>query len=127
MNIFERGQATINRVTNDPAGTGVSVLYTRGATTNALVVTPANINQDTTAQPSPTARNQDRERFYFIVVADLVAAGFGGEPVNGDRVTEVLGGVPQVWEFTTNRTEPGDQWNAQRDRVRIRCIRKVLS
>ena len=41
MNLHERGQTVLNRVTNGTAGTGVAVLYTRGATTAALVLTPA--------------------------------------------------------------------------------------
>lgn len=126
MNIHERGQAVLNRVTSSTAGTGVSVLYTRGVTTAALVATPAKIDPDATAQPTATTRSQDRERHYFIVLADLTAAGFG-EPQNGDRITEVIGGAPTVWEVTPRRTAPDDELNTQRDRVRVRCIRKVLA
>lgn len=127
MNIHERGQVVLNRVTGSTAGTGVNVLYTRGATTAPLVVTPAVIDPDVTAQPSPTARSQDKERHYFIVIADLVAAGFGNEPQNGDRITEVLNGAATVWEVTPRRTSPEDEWNTQRNRVKVRCIRKVLA
>lgn len=126
MNLHERGQRVLNRVTNSTAGTGVAVLYTRGATTAAMVITPATPDADASTQPSPTGRNQDKERFYFIVLADLVAAGLN-EPQDGDRITEVIGGTPTVWEVSPRRTEPDQQWNTQRDRVRVRCIRKVLA
>lgn len=124
--LHERGQKVLNRVTGSTAGTGVSVLYTRGATTAPLVATPATPDADASTQPSPTGRNQDKERFYFLVLADLTAAGLG-EPQDGDRITEVIGGTPTVWEVTPRRTEPERQLNTQRDRVRVRCIRKVLA
>ena len=127
MNIHERGQLIQNRGTNSTAVSGVSVLYSRkDVGTFPLVVTPTTIGVDTSTQPSPTGRNQDRERFYFIVVADLVALGLG-EPQNGDRLTEVIGGVSMMWEVSPRRTEPDEQWNTQRDRIRVRCIPKVLS
>lgn len=126
MNLHERGQRVLNRVTNSTAGTGVAVLYTRGATTAALVVTPTTPDPDTTAQPSPTGRSADKDRYYYAVLADLVTAGFG-EPLEGDRITEVLNGVPTVFEVSPRRTEQAEQWNTQRDRVRIRCVKRTLA
>ena len=126
MNIHERGQKILNRTTNSAAGTGVSVLYTRGSTTAALVVTPAKLSEDASTQPSPTGRNSDKERHYFVVLADLVAAGLG-EPLEGDRITEVLNGTPCVFEVAPRRTEPEDRWNTQRDRVRVRTIPRKLA
>jgi hypothetical protein len=126
VNLHQRGQVLLNRVTKSETGTGVSVLYTRGATTAPLVITPATPDADASTQPSPTGRNQDKERFYFVVMADLTAAGLN-EPQDGDRITEVIGGTPTVWEVSPRRTEPDTQWNTQRDRVRVRCSRKVLA
>ena len=127
MNLHQRGQRLLNRVTRSETGTGVSVLYTRGATTAPLVVTPSVEDLDATTQPSPTARNLDRERDYLIVLADIVSAGFG-VPADGDRITETLNGVAETFEVTARRTEPAWRWaDAQRTRVRVHTIRKVLA
>jgi len=125
-NIHARGQRVLNRGRNSTAVSGVSVLYTRGATTVPLVATPLTPDADANTQPSPTGRNADKERFYSVVLADLTSAGFG-EPQEGDRITEVLGGVACVFEVTPRRTEQAEQWNTQRDRVRVRCIPRRLS
>ncbi len=126
MNIHERGQKILNRGTRSTAVSGVSVLYTRGEMTAPLVVSPAKLSEDASTQPSPTGRNSDKERHYFIVLADLVAAGFG-EPLDGDRITEVLNGEPCVFEVAPRRTEPEDRWNTQKDRVRVRTIPRKLA
>ena len=125
MNLHERGQALLNRVTADAAGTGVSVTYTRGATTATLTVTPSRENQDAVTQPSPGTRSTDRERDYLITYANLVTAGLN-EPEEGDRITEVLAGVSAVFEVVRRRTEPAWRWaDVQRTRVRVHTVRKV--
>lgn len=126
MNIHQRGQKVLNRGRKSTAVSGVSVLYTRGGTTVPLVVTPTTPDPDTSTQPSSTGRNADKERFYTIVLAVLTAAGLG-EPEEGDRITEVLNGVSCVFEVTPRRTEQAEQWNTQRDRVRVRCIPRKLA
>lgn len=109
MNIHERGRKLLNRVTNSTAGTGVSVLYTRGATTAPLVVTPTREQPDGVAVPNPGTRSADRQRDYIIVLADLVEADLG-TPTEGDRITETFDGTPTTFEVVKSRTEPSWRW-----------------
>lgn len=127
MNYHERGQKLLNRVTSSTAGTGVSVTYTRGTTTAAIVATPLAEPVDATNLPGPTGRSVIRERTYFIVYADLVAAGFD-LPQNGDRIVETLNGESATYEVTPERTTPAYRWaDAQQTRVRVRTIPKKVS
>lgn len=124
MTLHARGQRLLNRVTGTTARTGVSVTYTRGGVSAPLVATPARLTPDATTQPTPGARVEDRERDYFLVYADLVAAGFG-EPQAGDRVSETLNGAAAVFEIHRPQSKPGWEWaDAQRTRVLIHTRRK---
>jgi hypothetical protein len=124
VNLHARGQRLHNRVTADAAGTGVSVTYTRGATSATIVATASRENQDAVTSPTPGARVDDRERDYLIAYADLTAAGFDA-PAAGDRITETLNGVAAVFEVTKPRTEPAWRWaDVQRTRVRVHTRKK---
>ena len=124
MNLHARGQRLLNRVTNSTAGTGVSVTYTRGATSAALTATATREAQDTVSVPTPGSRIDDKERDYLIVYADLVSAGFG-DPAIGDRITETINGSSVTWELHKQPTGPAWVWeDAQRTRVRVHTRRK---
>jgi hypothetical protein len=124
VNIHARGQSLLNRGTNDAAGTGVSVTYTRSATSATIVATAARLTPDATTPPVPGAKVDDRERDYFIVYADLVAAGFN-EPQSGDRITETINGTAVIFEMHRPQSQPGWSWaDAQRTRVVIHTRKK---
>lgn len=117
MNLHARGQRLLNRVTNSDAGTGVSVTYTRGATSATLTATPTREQDDGIAVPSPGTRSADRQREYLIVYADLVSAGLS-EPAEGDRIAETINSASVVYEVVRNRTEPCWRW-ADQQRTRV--------
>lgn len=125
MNLHERGQRLLNRVTASAAGTGVSVTYTRGGTSAPLVATAARLTPDATTPPTPGAKVDDRERDFFVVYADLVAAGFG-EPQQGDRITVAASGTSITYEMHRPQSKPGWEWADEpyRTRVVIRTRKK---
>lgn len=104
------------------AGTGVEVTYTRSGTSATLTVTPFTESPDVNAQPAPSGTSAVRERFYFIVFDDMVTAGFD-LPADGDRITETVNGVDQVFEVGRSRTVPAWRWaDDSRTRLRVRTI-----
>lgn len=115
MNIHERGQAALNRVTNSTAGTGVAVTYTRGGTSASIVATGIRLTPDATTPPTPGTKVDDRERDWVVVYADLEDAGLD-EPQSGDRIT-TAGGI--TYEMHRPQSKPGWEWADEPYRTRV--------
>lgn len=92
MSLDSRGQAALIR--RMKASRGRSLTYSRGVTSATVTGWVGN-----TAAPAVLgehgARQEWGDRDYFFAVADLSAFG---EPQEGDRVTESIGGADVVFE-----------------------------
>jgi hypothetical protein len=86
---------------------GVSVTYTRGATTRTITALEGRTVFSSQLDGGPRIEFGDRD--YLIEAADLTAFG---EPQLGDRITEVIGSTTRVWEIKTPGTgEPAWRWS----------------
>jgi hypothetical protein len=102
MGLLHRGQAMLNRSLGTAGG--VSVTYTRGATTVTILDTDGAAWVGRTAFASTqqgAARVEWGDRDYLILASALAALG---EPQVGDRVAETVEGVELVFEVKTPRT-----------------------
>jgi hypothetical protein len=108
MGVMARGQAMLNRTLG--AAAGVSVIYSRGLEAVTLTATPGIEERDETVQPTDRTRRDQRQRDYLIAAADLRQAAFG-EPVVGDRLTEVIDGCEYTFEVMPLETEAAWRWS----------------
>jgi len=101
MTLMARGATAL--VTRMKAAAGVSVTYTRGASSAALTpwVGRTLFARQPTDPGGAAAVWGDRD--YLLAAADLTAAGFG-LPQKGDRLTETLAGAPVTFEVVTPDT-----------------------
>jgi hypothetical protein len=88
---------------------GVSITYTRdrGTATEqsvALVAVPARERLEST-EPGRVGAVRISDRDYLILVSDLAIGGRLTVPTIGDRITETIAGVEQVYEI---RPRDGD-------------------
>jgi hypothetical protein len=102
VNQRDRGQEALIR--RQKAARGVTATYTRGATSVPLVVWDGRtlFSRQPTEPGGASAVWGDRD--YLFAVADLAAAGIAGRPVDGDRITETIGGVALTFEIMTPET-----------------------
>lgn len=114
--LSDRAAAALVR--RQKAAWGVSVTYTRSATTLTLTVVPG---QAVAISQELPGRIEIAERDYLVAVADLTL----GEPAIGDRITETIGGVPCVFEVMQPKTgEPAWRYSSQwRVLYRLHCKR----
>ena len=86
---------------------GVSVTYTRGATTRTI--TALEGRTAFAAQPVEGPRIEFGDRDYLILATDLAALG---EPVLGDRISQAFAGQTEVYEVITPGTgDPAWRWS----------------
>ena len=89
---------------------GVSVVYTRGATSVPLTAFPSN--QVATVDPvsGEKGRVEYRSRDYRFLVSDLKNAGLF-PPDSGDRVAETIAGTATVNVAHKTQTTPVWEWS----------------
>lgn len=128
MGLLSRGSAFLNRAlaggdSEHTGAAGVSVTYTRGATSFTTTAIPSSPLIDSTVEPTPGARWNDSERDYQIPIAALLAVVIE-EPAEGDRITETINGEATVWQVYRRDREPCWRWSdSQRTRARIHTRR----
>lgn len=97
------------------AAAGVSVTYTRGATSIALTAVVGRVAYRVDAEGGRRVELGDRD--YLITAADLTF----GTPRVGDRVTETIDGAAVVFELQdTDTGEPCWRWSDPQ-RTEYRC------
>jgi len=89
---------------------GVTITYTRGTSSVSLTATPTLHEYEIVDDEGFGIRMLSRD--YLLHAADLVLAGAAIVPRSGDRITEVVGGVSQVFEVMplgqSHEFEPAD-------------------
>lgn len=100
---------------------GVTVTYKRGPLSASLTATSGDQQHMTAVRGQAQAATVTwSQRDYFILAADLVAAGFTMPPQAGDRITETIEGVATVFELRPGpNREPCWRWSG--DRLMVRC------
>jgi len=103
MGLMSRGMDFLNRTLK--AAAGVEVAYTRGDQSITLTATVGRTVFRRNEQGG--AAIEFGERDYIIVAADLTF----GEPAEGDRITEVIGGASKTFEVVPPFGEPAWRWS----------------
>lgn len=95
---------------------GVSVTYTRGATSRTVTALVGRTVFSSNLDGGPRIEFGDRD--YLIESSEMTAFG---DPAIGDRITETLAGSQRVWEVMTPGTgEPAWRWSdPQHTRYRV--------
>ncbi len=98
---------------------GVTVLYTRSGTTRTITAVVGRTVFSSNLDGGPRIEFGDRD---YLIEADELAAF--GDPVLGDRITEVIDGTTRVWEVKTPGTgEPAWRWSdPQHTRYRVHTV-----
>lgn len=131
MTLAADGAAFLNETMKDSAG--VTIRYTPkgwGVPAETLTAWTGTAGLDETATPSggtTSARLTTRERDYLITLADLVTQTPAGRlPVEGDRITETIGGTACTFEVCKRGAEPCWRFS-DRERTRVRVHTKPTS
>lgn len=105
--LMDRGMDFLNRSLQ--AAGGVTVTYARGVTTARV---PVVVGRTVFARNGVSgAAIEFGERDYIIAREDLVLGGVAVEPREGDRLTEVIGGLTVVFEVVPPLGEPAWRWS----------------
>lgn len=118
MTLFEKSRTWLPGMTQ--AAAGVTVTYTRGATSVTLAAVVGQVAYRVDAEGGRRVELGDRD--YLILASDLTF----GTPRAGDRVTETIDGAAVTFEAQdTDTGEPCWRWSdPQRTEYRIH-VKKV--
>lgn len=117
MNLFAKAREWLAPAVQ--AAAGVSVTYTRGATSVSLTPVPGRTVFVSNAEGAP--RVEFGERDYLIPVSELTALGV---PKIGDRIAETIDGVTVTFEVQQpNAGEPAWRYDQTRSVFRVHCKR----
>lgn len=120
--LLARGQAMLNRVMG--ANESVALTYSRGSLSATLTTAWVGRTLFAGQSQSSGARAEWGERDYLIPVASLALGGVLVTPSKNDRITEVIGGIPVVFELQTPTGEPCWRFSDQaRTLYRVHCKR----
>jgi hypothetical protein len=91
-------------------GEAVVVTYTRGAASAPVAAVVGGV--DAFARlPDPSTRVDFTQRDYLVRAADLAAAGFAGDPGDGDRLAETINGAAVVFQVAPRDDGPAWRWS----------------
>jgi hypothetical protein len=96
--MFQRAAAMLNRRMKQTQG--VSVVYTRASVGQGVALTAWVGRTEASSENAGGPAVEYGDRDYLIAVADLVLGGAATEPKDADRVTEVIDGVPVVFQVS---------------------------